>query len=55
MSEREGPAHALRVAGHPTLEELAAVIAALTANNRRDDAPTGYRLWRQTRLRSLAS
>jgi hypothetical protein len=46
---------AVRVAGDPTAEELAAVLAALAASSQRVSKPAGYRLWRETRLRALAA
>jgi hypothetical protein len=43
----------VRVTGSPTAEELAALLTALTASHQGASAPTGYALWRETRLRAL--
>jgi hypothetical protein len=54
-SEHARTAQAVRVTGSPTAEELAAVIAALVATEHSEAAPTGYQLWRRTRVQALAA
>jgi hypothetical protein len=54
-AEHAHTAQAVRVTGSPTAEELAAVLAALVATGHGEAAPTGYQLWRQTRVQALAT